>query len=94
MYNLEKMQFKCKNHFIVNFVGMNSPPIVLFANLKLGFGRIGRRNVMSGIWDIIMAIIGQAPWLSVMYIVHKVYSNKPKYTSISILDKLIIISER
>lgn len=49
---------------------------------------------MTGILDIIMALIGQVPWFSMMYIVYKVYSNKPKHTSISIPDKVTIISER
>ena len=49
---------------------------------------------MQGVLDIVMALIGQTPWFAVMYIVHKVYKNKPKHTSISIPDKVIITSER
>ncbi len=49
---------------------------------------------MTEILDIIMALIGQVPWFAIMYIVHKVYSNKPKHTSISIPDKVTITSER
>ena len=49
---------------------------------------------MTGILDIIMALIGQIPWFTIGYIVYKVYSNKPKRTSISIPDKITITSER
>ncbi len=48
---------------------------------------------MTEILDIIMALIRQVPWFAMMYIVYKVYENKPKYTSISIPDKVTIISE-
>ena len=49
---------------------------------------------MDGVLDIIMALIGQVPWFTIAYIVHKVYSNKPKHTSISIPDKVTITSDR
>lgn len=49
---------------------------------------------MAGILDIIMALIEQIPWFAICYIVYKVYSNKPKKTSVSIPDKVTIISER
>lgn len=49
---------------------------------------------MSEIPNIILALIGQTPWFVIAYIVSKVYSNKPKHTSISIPDKVIITSER
>lgn len=49
---------------------------------------------MTGILDIIMALIGQTPWFAIMYIVYKVYSNKPKHTSISIPGKVTIMSDR
>lgn len=44
--------------------------------------------------DIIMALIEQIPWFSSLFIVCTVYKNKPKKTSISIADKVNIISER
>lgn len=49
---------------------------------------------MSEIPNIILALIGQTPWFVVAYIMCKVYSNKPKHTSISIPDKVTIVSER
>lgn len=49
---------------------------------------------MTEFLNIIMALIGQVPWFASMYIVYKVYENKPKHTSISIPDKVTIISER
>lgn len=49
---------------------------------------------MAEIPNIILALIGQTPWFVTAYIVRKVYSNKPKHTSISIPDKIIITSER
>lgn len=49
---------------------------------------------MQEIFDIIMALIEQIPWFAIVYIVYKVYSSKPKKTSISIPDKVTIISER
>lgn len=49
---------------------------------------------MVEICDIIMALINQFPWIASMYIVYKVYENKPKHTEISIPDRLTIISER
>lgn len=49
---------------------------------------------MGRIPDIITALIAQVPWFTIGYIVYKVYSNKPKRTSISIPDKVTIISER
>lgn len=49
---------------------------------------------MSEIPSIILALIGQTPWFVIAYIVYKVYSNKPKHTSISIPDKVTIVSER
>lgn len=49
---------------------------------------------MDKVFDIFMALIGQVPWFVSGYIVYKVYSNKPKHTSISISDKLTIVSER
>lgn len=33
---------------------------------------------MERIFDIIMALIDQIPWFASVYIVYKVYSNKPK----------------
>lgn|GEM_PF-4270206 len=49
---------------------------------------------MAEIHDIIMALIDQVPWFTIGYIVYKVYSNRPKRTSISIPDKITITSER
>lgn len=49
---------------------------------------------MSEIPNIILALISQTPWFVIAYIVHKVYSNKPKHTAISITDKVTITSER
>ena len=49
---------------------------------------------MSEIPNIILAVIGQTPWFAIGYVVYKVYSNKPKHVSISILDKVTITSER
>ena len=49
---------------------------------------------MKEILDITMALIGQIPWFACMYIVYKVYENKPKHTYISIPDKVTITSER
>lgn len=49
---------------------------------------------MAEFLNIIMALIEQAPWFASMYIIHKVYENKPKHTSIGIPDKVTIISER
>lgn len=49
---------------------------------------------MSEVLNIILALIEQTPWFVTAYIVHKVYSNKPKHTSISIPDKVTISSER
>jgi len=53
-----------------------------------------RRNAMQEVLDIIMALIEQIPWFSSLFIVYTVYKNKPKKTSISISDKVNIISER
>ena len=49
---------------------------------------------MSEIPNIILALIGQTPWFVIGHVVYKVYNNKPKHTSISILDKVTITSER
>ncbi len=49
---------------------------------------------MTEILNIIMALIEQVPCFASMYIIYKVYENKPKHTSISIPDKVTIISER
>ena len=49
---------------------------------------------MSEIQNIILALIEQTPWFVIAYIVYKVYSNKPKRTSISVSDKVTIESER
>lgn len=48
---------------------------------------------MDRIPDIILALIGQTPWFALIYIVRKVYNNKPKHTSISIPNKITIESE-
>ncbi len=53
-----------------------------------------RRNAMERIPDIILALIDQIPWFAIVYTVHKIYTNKPKKTSISIPDKFTITSER
>ena len=45
-------------------------------------------------FDIIMALVDRVPWFVTAYIVYKAYENKPKLTSISIPDKVTIISER
>ncbi len=50
--------------------------------------------MVDRIFDIIMALIAQMPWIAVMYSVHKVYKNKPRHTSISYEDKLSIQSDR
>lgn len=49
---------------------------------------------MERIPDIILALIDQIPWFAIVYTVHKIYTNKPKKTSISIPDKFTITSER
>ena len=47
---------------------------------------------MQEIFDIIMALVDRVPWFVTAYIVYKAYENKPKLTSISIPDKVTIIS--
>lgn len=49
---------------------------------------------MQEVFNIIMALIDEVPWFSICYIVYKVYQNKPKYTSISIPDKITLVTER
>ena len=77
-----------ENHnFIAEFSASISNDYVIYILTE-------RRNAMSEIPNIILALIGQTPWFVIAYIVYKVYSNKPKHTSISIPDKVTITSER
>ncbi len=49
---------------------------------------------MDKIADIILSIIDQFPWISLMYVCNKVYQNKPKHTVIDIPNKISIKSDR
>ena len=49
---------------------------------------------MDRIADIILSIIDQFPWISLMYICNKVYKNKPKHTIINVSNRISIESDR
>lgn len=50
--------------------------------------------MMVEIYNIVMALINQLPWLAAIYTVHEVYKSRPKRTSIKWSDQLSIESER
>lgn len=49
---------------------------------------------MERFLDLLIALIEQIPWLAAIYIVHTVYDNKPKSTSIETPGKIRIESKR
>ena len=50
--------------------------------------------MMDTLLNVIMVIKDIMPWVTVIYVIRKAYSNKPKRISIAIKDSIKIESER